>query len=132
MSHFSKETIKDKLVISLFFKRHDDKSSIMDLYLAGTIRAKFWIDTEELDDNGEKLFKYEENAPLVDTVQLQPRKELQKLLGKHLKADELLPLLEEGSKGKVDELIQSLFYKLNKIYAKSKLYGREIKGFDLV
>lgn len=130
-AQFSKQEIKDKLILTLFFKRKDKDSPVLDLYLAGSVRTKFEIKTEEIID-GLPFWKAETDALLCDKVQLVPRKELQALVGKKLTTEEIRPLLKDGADGKVDELINLFHIKLNQIYAKQKLYGREVKNFELV
>jgi len=133
MSHFNKTQIKDKLVISLFFKRPTPTSQLLELFLAGSIRASFDIkDDDIVSESGEHLenWRHEDNALIVDKVKIQPKKELQQLIGKKMTPEEIRPFMED--EGRVNELIQSIFYKLNKIYAKQKLYGREIKNFELL
>lgn len=133
MSHFNKTQIKDKLILSLFFKRPEPKSPLLELFLAGSLIATFDIKGDDIEGENGKLIEnwtHEDNALIVDKVKIQPRKQLQELIGKKMTIAELKPFMED--EGRVDELIQSIFYKLNKIYAKQKLYGREIKNFNLV
>lgn len=133
MSHFTKTQIKDKMIISLFFKRDANANGLLELFLAGSIRATFDIKGDPIEgENGVLIdnWTHEDNALIVDKVKIQPKKELQQLVGKKMTFEEIKPYFEDD--GRIKELIQSLFYKLNKIYAKQKLYGREVKNFDLV
>lgn len=133
MSHFTKTQIKDKLTLSLFFKRPTPESQLLELYLAGSIKATFDIKKEPIEGEDGTIidhWTHEDNALIVDKVKIQPRKNLQELIGRKMTADEIQPFLED--KELVNKLIQSIFYKLNKIYAKSKLYGNEVKNFDII
>jgi hypothetical protein len=129
---FKKSDIKEKLILSLFFKRNPEAKGILDLYLAGSIPVQFMIDTGEIDERGKKMMNWEHNAVMSDKVSIAPKKDLQELIGRNLTIEEVEPILKAEGKGQIDELINLLYYKLNKIYAKSKLYGREIKDFKLL
>lgn len=123
MSQFTKTEIKDKLILSLFFKRNEEKTGLLDLYLVGCVSASFSI-------NEDGSWKKENNAVIADKVMITPTKNLQKLIGKKLKFDEIRKSIDTDKQ--LNELISQIFYKLNKIYAKKKLYGKEIRDFTLL
>jgi hypothetical protein len=123
---FSLKDIQDRLTLTLIFERPNPKSSFLDLYLAGYLKASFEI----MDEIGD--FKAEDNAFIVDKVKLNPRKAFQALVGKKLTFEEIKKELGENfSEGKVDELIKTLHKKINLINDKQKLYGKELKNFNL-
>lgn len=133
--HFSFERVSNGVIFSLFFKRAEGKQHLLDLYLAGSVMTTFKIRMDDIvNEKGETIENWLDNerAVLVDKVKITPRKELQKLLGKKMTADEIKSRLSGDYQASVDALLKSLFIKINNIYAKQKLYGRQVKNFDLL